>query len=111
MFISFTASAVRKLSPYLEDGSSKLKLLHDTEGCGCGMSGVPALQLVSAPSAYDRETQGDPFAFYYEPHHEIFYNEPLRIDYNESAGSFSLCGDSQIYTMHLRFISQSQSQF
>ncbi|MDF2835588.1 MAG: hypothetical protein K0Q63_1228, partial [Paenibacillus sp.] len=31
--------------------------------------------------------------------------------YNESAGSFSLCGDSQIYTTHLRFISQSHSQF
>jgi uncharacterized protein YqkB len=111
MFISFSASAVRKLSPYLEDGSAKLKFLYDTEGCGCGMSGVPALQLVSSLSTYDREAQGEPFAFYYEPHHEVFYNEPLRIDYNESAGSFSLSGDSQIYTKHLRFISKSHSQF
>ncbi|MDQ6418123.1 iron-sulfur cluster biosynthesis family protein [Paenibacillus sp. LHD-117] len=111
MFITFTPSAVRKLSPYLEDGASKLKLLHDTEGCGCVMSGVPALQLVSAPSALDREAKGEPFSFYYEPRHEVFYDEPLKIDYNETAGSFSLRSDNQIYTTHLRFIGLRNQQF
>lgn len=110
MMITFTASAVRKLSPYLQDGSSMLKLLHDTEGCGCVMSGVPALQLISSPSVDDREAQGEPFAFYYEPRHEVFYDEPLKVDYNEAAGSFSLRSDNQIYTTHLRFMSQNHSQ-
>ena len=104
MNITFTESAIRKLAPYLADGKSKLKLLHDTEGCGCVMSGVPALQLIETPTVDDREAAGNPFPFFYEPRHEVFYDEPLKVDYNESAGSFSLRSDNQIYTTHLRLI-------
>ncbi|MFD0587016.1 iron-sulfur cluster biosynthesis family protein [Paenibacillus sp. GCM10027627] len=105
MHITFTASAVQKLTPYLKDGSAKLKLLHDTEGCGCVMSGVPALQLIKEPSVDDAKAEGDPFFFYYEPRHEVFYESKMKIDYNAALGSFTLKSDSQIYTTHLRFIS------
>ncbi|OUS75376.1 hypothetical protein B1748_18050 [Paenibacillus sp. MY03] len=103
MFITFSASAARKLEPYLADGSAKLKLLHDTDR-GCGMSGVPTLRLIGEPTGNDRQASGDPFTFYYEPWQEVFYEDNLRVDYNETEGSFSLRGDSQIYTSHLRFI-------
>lgn len=104
MFITFTEAAARKLSPYLEDGSKKLKLLHDTEGCGCVMSGVPALQLVSEASVDDKTADGDPFSFLYEPRHEVFYEPRMKVDYNEAANSFSLRSDNQIYTTQLRLI-------
>jgi uncharacterized protein YqkB len=88
----------------LEDGSRKLKLLHDTEGCGCVMSGVPALQLVHAISVDDKVADGEPFSFLYEPRHEVFYEPRMKVDYNEAASSFSLRSDSQTYTTQLRLI-------
>lgn len=103
MFITFTEAAVNKLSPYL-NGSKKIKLLYDTEGCGCVMSGVPALQLVPEASVDDKEASGDPFQFLYEPRHEVFFEPRMKIDYSEDANSFSLRSDSQIYTAQLRLI-------
>ena len=102
MHITFSETAVRKLKPLLEDGTKKLKLLHDTEGCGCVMSGVPALQLVSEATVDDKVAEGDPFPFLYEPRHEVFYEPYLKVDYRESAGIFSLKSDNQTYTTLMR---------
>jgi len=107
MHITFTSAAIEKLSPYLSDGTMELKLLHDTEGCGCVVSGVPALQLISGTSPDDRKAQGDPFAFWYEPRHAVFFEPNLRIDYNQGSNSFSLKSDNQIYTLDLRFITNA----
>lgn len=104
MFITFSASAAERLSPYLEDGTRKLKLLHDTEGCGCVVSGVPALELISEPSVDDQLADGNPFSFYYEPRHEVYYEPKLRVDYDAALNSFSLKSDSQIYTKNLRLL-------
>jgi uncharacterized protein YqkB len=105
MHLAFSESAAKRLAPLLQDGSKQLKLLHDTEGCGCVVSGVPALQLIDEPSVDDKLSQGEPFSFYYEPRHEVYYEPHMRIDYNEGQQTFSLKSDSQIYTMHLRLIS------
>ncbi|MUT65365.1 iron-sulfur cluster biosynthesis family protein [Paenibacillus sp. NEAU-GSW1] len=104
MHISFSKAAVAYLSPYLSSGEKQLKLLHDTEGCGCVMSGVPALQLVQESTVDDRMAEGDPFPFLYEPRHEVFFEPELRIDYSSDRNAFSLKSDSQIYTLNLRFI-------
>ncbi|MFF2479434.1 iron-sulfur cluster biosynthesis family protein [Paenibacillus sp. NPDC058071] len=104
MHIAFSASAADYLAPFLADGSSQLKLLHDTEGCGCVMSGVPALQLIAEATVDDKLAQGDPLPFWYEPRHEVFFEPELRIDYNPDKESLSLKSDSQIYTLDLRFI-------
>lgn len=109
MNITFSPSAVEKLSPYLSDGAKQLKLLHDTEGCGCVMSGVPALQLISEGSVDDRLAQGNPLPFWYEPRHEVFFEPQLRIDYDANKHSFSLKSDNQIYTLNLRFITAAQN--
>jgi len=103
MRITFSASAIAAITPHLAEGK-QLKLLHDTEGCGCVVSGVPALQLIERSGPDDRLAQGDPFPFWYEPRHEVFYEPELRINYDPSSSSFSLKSDNQIYTLHLRFL-------
>ncbi|NIK76539.1 uncharacterized protein YqkB [Paenibacillus castaneae] len=107
MHITFSKSAVERISPYLEDGTKKLKLLHDTEGCGCVVSGVPAIQLIDSPSVDDVQSQGDPFPFWYETRHSVYYEPQMKIDYDVDRHSFSLKSDNQIYTTHLRFLTET----
>ncbi|CAM4406951.1 uncharacterized protein YqkB [Paenibacillus endophyticus] len=109
MHIIFSKTAVDRLSPYLTDGKTELKLLHDTEGCGCVVSGVPALQLITEPSVDDKLAQGEPFDFYYEPRHEVYYEPRMRVDYDAARDSFSLKSDSQIYTTNLRFLTKGSA--
>lgn len=105
MHITFSKTAEDRLAPFLSDGTKLLKLLHDTEDCGCVVSGVPSLQLIDEPSVDDQLSQGNPFPFYYEPRHEVYYEPKLRVDYDSSRNSYSLKSDNQIYTTNLRFIS------
>ncbi|MFD0958915.1 iron-sulfur cluster biosynthesis family protein [Paenibacillus chungangensis] len=104
MIITFTDSAVHKLKPYMEESMNRLKFLHDTEGCGCVVSGVPALQLVDGPDQHDSEGEGHPLPFLYERRHEVFYEPSMRIDYDAAKNTFSLKSDSQIYTTSMRFM-------
>lgn len=106
MKITFTEAAVAKLRPYLNESGKKLKLLHDTEGCGCVVSGVPVLQLVEELTADDVIAEGEPLSFVYEPRHEVYYEPHMRIDYQPAGNSFSLKSDNQIYTTNLRFVTQ-----
>lgn len=105
MHITFSKTAIERLSPHLNDGTKQLKLLHDTEDCGCVVSGVPALQLITEPTVDDKLSQGDPLPFWYEPRHEVYYEPKLRVDYDTARSSFSLKSDNQIYTLQLRFLS------
>lgn len=104
MHITFTPGAVAALTPHLADGTKQLKLLHDTEGCGCVVSGVPALQLIEESTVDDKQAEGDPFPFWYEPRHEVYYEPKLKVDYNPSSHTYSLRSDSQIYTTNLRLL-------
>ncbi|XEC92612.1 iron-sulfur cluster biosynthesis family protein [Paenibacillus tarimensis] len=104
MNITFTDAAVAIISPYMEQGGLHLKLLYDTEGCGCVVSGVPALQLVKEIGPDDRIGNGNPFQFLYEPRFEVFFEPQLKVDYDLSRDAFILKSDNQIYTNGLRLI-------
>lgn len=104
MRISFTTAAVDYLTPILQQTNKQLKFLHDTEGCGCVVSGVPTLTLIDEPTVDDRAGEADPLSFYFEPRHKVYYEEHMNIDYAPHKNSFSLKSDSQIYTLHLRLV-------
>ena len=82
MQFTFTNAAVGRLSDQLAGSSRSLRLLYDTEGCGCVVNGVPALQLVENPEESDRLGIGEPFQVWYQPQYEVFFEPKLRIDYD-----------------------------
>ncbi|MFD1954811.1 iron-sulfur cluster biosynthesis family protein [Paenibacillus thailandensis] len=104
MHIQFSEAAADKLRPYLADGKLRLKFVHDTEGCGCVVSGVPALHLVRESGPDDRIASGEPFDFLYEPRHEIYYEPNMRIGFDPAGGSFTLTSDGQIYSTNVKLV-------
>lgn len=102
--ITFTQAAQAKLQPILSSTHKKLKFLHDSEGCGCVVNGISALELIDSPSIYDVEGIADPFPFYYDSSHKVYYEDHMKIDYNTTTNSFILKSDSQIYNSHIRLI-------
>ncbi len=104
MKITFTSAAVDKLKPMLAAAHKQLKFFHDIEGCGCAVSGVPALIFITTPEPGDQLGTADPLPFYYEPFNKVYYEDHMKVDYNANNGSFSLKSDSQIYTSHLRVV-------
>lgn len=101
---TFTDDAVEQLSGLLEEGNRSLRLKYDTEGCGCVVSGVPALELIQAPDADDKQAEGNPYKVWYEPRFAVFFEPSLKIDYSKERNAFSLKSDNQIYTNSLRIV-------
>ncbi|WP_274650632.1 iron-sulfur cluster biosynthesis family protein [Paenibacillus humicola] len=104
MQFTFTPAAAEKLAGYVRESGKSLKLLYDTEGCGCALNGVPALKLIETPEADDRKGEGSPYPVWYDPKQEVFFEPRLRIDFNEARNAFSLKSDNQIYTVHMRLL-------
>lgn len=84
------------------------KLVYDSEGCGCAVSGVPALWAVEAPLADDVKAEGGPVRVWYEKRHEVFFDERMRVDYDAAGRRFRLLSDGQIYTNRLAVVDRRE---
>lgn len=104
MRIDVTPEAAGRLAAMPGVGR-RLRLVYDTEGCGCAANGVPALQAVdeAVPGDAEAETNG-PLKIGYDPRHEVFFEERMVIDRAPDGDGLMLRGAGQIYTAHLRVI-------
>ncbi|WP_166241589.1 iron-sulfur cluster biosynthesis family protein [Paenibacillus turpanensis] len=95
--ITLSPEAKQRLSEEPYQGKA-IKLVYDSEGCGCAVSGVPSLWLLEAPGKDDLVAEGEsPVTICYEQRHEIFFEPKLKLGYNEARSTFSLSSDGQIY--------------
>lgn len=101
MHFTFSEAAQKQLQSTLAP-NEQLRLLYDTEGCGCVMNGVPTLQLVTEPPFGDRLASGDPYEVWVQPRYEVFFEDQLKIDYSAQSHSFSLKSNNQTYTNSLQ---------
>lgn len=97
MQITCTPAALEQIARRLQPGQ-QLKLLYDTEGCGCAVNGVPALRPISEPEPGDQLAAGAPQPIWYDPRQAVFFEAQLRIDYKPERHAFTLAGPGQIYS-------------
>ena len=109
MRIRLTDAAASRVKEQL-GANGRLKLTYDAEGCGCAVSGVPALWIVDAPGPTDAETAAEPLPVLYEPRHEVFFDEEMKLDYHAQRDVFSLKSDTQIYHTQLLLKDRRKSQ-
>jgi uncharacterized protein YqkB len=102
--IDFTPAAAARVEAELPGGHVMLKLLYDTEGCGCVMSGVPTLLSITEPEDGDERAEGGPIEVWFQKRYEVFFEDALKIDAKEGSLDFVLKSDNQIYTTNLRLL-------
>lgn len=103
MNIQLTNEASNRLSILANNQDVIFKLVYDADGCGCAVSGVPALWMLDAD---DEELQHpvaskEPLPIIYEQRQEVFFEEHLKLDYRADRQSFVLSSSGQIYTNDL----------
>ncbi|KAB2338407.1 iron-sulfur cluster biosynthesis family protein [Cytobacillus depressus] len=107
MNITITELAARKIKEKLAGKSGYLKLKYDTDGCGCVVSGVTALWLVSELDKDDWEVKTDVGSIYIEKSKEVFLDENLKIDFSEKANCFQLKSPNQYLNPRMSFFDKT----
>ncbi|MEI7024377.1 iron-sulfur cluster biosynthesis family protein [Paenibacillus sp. y28] len=104
MNITYSEPAITQIERQAGDKPFELKLVYDSEGCGCSVSGVATLWLVEPGDTKDLKAGGTPFEARYEQRHEIFFDHELSVDFTPERQSFVLKSSSQIYSNRMRLV-------
>lgn len=100
MELHMTEAAIDSLRSKLGD-LGFVKLVYDSEGCGCADNGVPGLWLVDRPAPFDVPIiTNAPFPVIIDNHQTMYFESVMRLDV-QSSGYFRLSSNQQIYTTHL----------
>lgn len=68
--ITITERAIEQLRRV--QGNKHVKLIYDTDGCGCAVNGVPMLLLVDQLDEHDVEIETNDMPIWMEKHQLIF---------------------------------------
>jgi uncharacterized protein YqkB len=106
MQLNFTESAKEQLEKQNIVDTASVKLVYDTEGCGCAVNGVPQLWLVERRSAdaSEIEIEGGPLPVMCEKKHEVFFEERMTLDYSPDRRAYVLKSGGQIYNAGMTLI-------
>ncbi|MEC2343204.1 iron-sulfur cluster biosynthesis family protein [Paenibacillus barengoltzii] len=104
MKITLNAAAKKLIDDKLAGQPGLLRLVYDTENCGCGMSGVPVLNIVSEPGPYDIPMDNEAYPFWIDKMQAVFFEEELSLKGEEATGTFRLDGPSQFYKSNIPLV-------
>jgi uncharacterized protein YqkB len=108
MNITFTDRAAEKIQTKLAKTSgAMLKLKYDTDGCGCVVSGVPTLWVVSEKEEGDIEISTNFQPILIEKTKQVFFDEEMTIDFVEAANCFMLKSPGQILNPRMSLVDHS----
>ncbi len=104
MEITFTEDAIQQLNSVLQP-TKKLKLMYDTEGCGCVVSGVSALWQIEKPNSQDEEVQTNHVPIWIDRTKLVFFEEKMTIDFLPKYWCYQLKSPNQILNPRMSFVS------
>jgi uncharacterized protein YqkB len=102
MELTFTEDALERLQQKISGKKGYLKLKHDTEGCGCVVSGVAALWLIDQPEANDAKLSTNGPDVYMDYNTEVFFDSMMKID-TASGNHFTLKSPSETLNPTMKF--------
>ncbi|SEA58768.1 Uncharacterized protein YqkB [Thalassobacillus cyri] len=79
MEFTMTSEAKTKLQSLNPENKRYLRLFYDTEGCGCGVNGVPTLRWTEVRTEWDQEVKNDEFDVIVHKQQAVFFARQLRL--------------------------------
>lgn len=101
MQLTVTSGAERILKKLNEKNHQYLILWYDTEGCGCGVNGMPAVRFSNEKMKNYLDVENDFLPTFVHKQQASFFAENMKLDF--SHGTFRLSGPEGILNP---FISQ-----
>ncbi|WP_370627949.1 iron-sulfur cluster biosynthesis family protein [Anoxybacillus sp. ST4] len=102
MNVTLTKRAIEHLRRV--QGNKHVKLIYDTDGCGCAVNGVPVLLLIDELDEHDVAIETNDVPIWMEKHQLIFFDDEMTIDVVDGAGCFQLKSPNQILNPRMSLV-------
>lgn len=97
--IEITPLAQQRIQERLGEQPGVIRLIYDTEGCGC--DGINRLLIQQERGKFDTSIDAPPFNFVVDQQHQIFYEQTLKLDADPNYPTFKLSSDSATYSTNV----------
>jgi len=105
--LTVSEQAITKIIEKIGNTNRYVKLLYDTDGCGCGVNGVAALAITSDLEVYDIEVETNaPFSIFIDKSSAVFFDDEMQIDYSSNTHSFQLKSKQQMFNARMSIMEQ-----
>lgn len=105
MNIELTVDAERKLKEQIGETPGSVRLIYDTEGCGCAVNGIPGLQIINEMDPDDVVVMtGDSIPFVINRRQEVFFEDFMKLDVLPELSSFRLDSRNQSYGTNIQLV-------
>ncbi|UOQ42635.1 iron-sulfur cluster biosynthesis family protein [Halobacillus salinarum] len=88
MKLSITDEAASQLKRLSGEQQPMIRLFYDTEGCGCGVNGLPTIRLDQKKRETDKTVDNQWFSVVIDDQQAIFFKPEMKLDFLK--GSFRL---------------------
>ncbi|GAA3885562.1 iron-sulfur cluster biosynthesis family protein [Anoxybacillus suryakundensis] len=102
MNVTLTKRAIEHLRRV--QGNKHVKLIYDTDGCGCAVNGVPVLLLIDELDEHDVAIETNDVPIWMEKHQLIFFDDQMTLDVVDRAGCFQLKSPNQILNPRMSLV-------
>ncbi|WP_234032975.1 iron-sulfur cluster biosynthesis family protein [Paenibacillus faecalis] len=103
--IQLTAEAEKKLREKIGSHPGRVRLVYDTEGCGCAVNGIPGLAIINEADAEDVTiSAGDQVMFVINRRQEVFFEDSMTLDVIPGLDSFRLDSRHQTYGTNIQLV-------
>lgn len=99
MKIFITSEAEKQIKQKIKANHSIVTLKYETEGCGCAVSGIPTLELISQQHVNEDDyvkVTTNTLDLYIEKTKIVFFDDEMKIDYLPEKQTFRLSSPSEI---------------
>lgn len=107
MELVFTGAALDRLEKKMQGKKGFLKLKHDTEGCGCVVSGVAALWLIDKTEDNDEKIPTNGPELYMDYNTEVFFDQTMTIDAH-AGNHFCLKSPGEILNPAMKYYDKTE---
>lgn len=94
MQLTITNKAKEALKNINDENRPYLLLWYDTDGCGCGVNGLPTIRFITEKRNTHRKVDNELFSTLINEQQAIFFAEKMTLDF--SNGTFRLSSPEQI---------------
>lgn len=83
MKLTMTEDAKSQVQYMQDEQRPLLRLFYDTEGCGCGVNGLPTVRLESEQRETDQLVDNEDFTVVIDNQQAVFFRKEMKLDFKK----------------------------